>query len=235
MTSPRAGRPRSGVDRAHVVWDWNGTLLDDLHIVVAAVNQTISQLGADPIDADGYRDHYTRPVRRFYDSLLGRVVTDEEWLRLDTGFHDAYFHLAEDARLSDGALDAFDHLSARGVGQSLLSMSPQQWLDKIVARLGLTDRLELVDGLSGPTGGLKAPRLAEHLETLGKEGQTVYVIGDTPDDVAAARHVGAHAILFHGGSHHLDLLHSEGVPVVETLMEAAAMVTTELAAQSTVS
>ncbi|HJQ77200.1 MAG TPA: HAD family hydrolase [Acidimicrobiia bacterium] len=221
--------PQLITDRAHVVWDWNGTLLDDLSIVVAAVNRSISQLGEGPIDGDIYRDHYTRPVRRFYDALMGRVVNDEEWLRLDTGFHDAYFTMAEEARLTEGAVEAFDHLDAHGVGQSLLSMSPQHWLDQIVDRLGLTKRLQLVDGLSEPTGGLKAPRLAEHLEVLGIDGGDVFVIGDTPDDVAAARHVGATPILFHGGSHHLELLQAEGVPVTETLVEAAEMVTSALA------
>lgn len=229
MSVAEGERPQVSTDRAHVVWDWNGTLLDDLSIVIAAVNRSISQFGENPIDGDAYRDHYTRPVRRFYDALMGRVVSDEEWLRLDTGFHDAYFTLAEEARLAEGAVEALDHLDRHGVSQSLLSMSPQYWLDQIVGRLGITERLQLVDGLSVPTGGLKAPRLAEHLEVLGIDGGAVFVIGDTPDDVAAARHVGGTPILFHGGSHHLDLLLAERVPVAETLLEAAEMVTSVLA------
>ena len=60
----------------HVIWDWNGTLVDDLPIVVDAVNASLAGIGAGPIVADDYRDHYTRPVRVFYDRLLGRAVTD---------------------------------------------------------------------------------------------------------------------------------------------------------------
>ncbi len=209
------------MERGHIVWDWNGTLLDDLPIVIEAVNISIGALGEGPISADDYRDHYTRPVRHFYDRLFGRTVTDEEWLRLNTSFHDSYFTLAHDVDLAPGARDAMRMVEDAGWTQSLLSMSPQDWLGKIVARLELTHHFELVDGLSGPTGGLKAEHLETHLGMLGIDGATTIVIGDTPDDVAAARRVEASAILFHGGSHHIEVLESEGVPIAENLLEAA--------------
>lgn len=208
---------------SHVVWDWNGTLLDDLPIVVEAVNRSIAIFEHGPIDADGYRDHYTRPVKDFYDAVFGRAVTDEEWLRLNTSFHDHYFTLAGTVELASGARRALDLLERSGWSQSLLSMSPQDWLQSIVRRLELTHRFDLIDGLSGPSGGLKARHLEVHLETLGLSGGQVVVIGDTPDDVAAARHVGARPILFHGGSHHLEVLHAEGVPVADSILEAAEM------------
>ena len=36
----------------HIIWDWNGTLFDDLHIVVESVNVSLAELGAPPIDAE---------------------------------------------------------------------------------------------------------------------------------------------------------------------------------------
>lgn len=209
--------------RAHVVWDWNGTLLDDLPIVIESVNRSIALLGERPISADEYRDHYTRPVRLFYQSLFGRELTDEEWLRLNTSFHEHYFHLAAAVGLAPHAGEAMEVLDRFGHGQSLLSMSPHDWLVKIVSRLGITSRFELVTGLSGPTGGRKAGHLVDHLQHLGVDGEDVVVIGDTPDDVAAARHVGARPILYHGGSHHIEVLEAEGVPIAETLLDAAEM------------
>ncbi|HET9259901.1 MAG TPA: HAD family hydrolase [Acidimicrobiia bacterium] len=207
----------------HLVWDWNGTLLDDLQIVVESVSVSIATLGARPIRADDYRDHYTRPVRNFYVSLLGREISDEEWLRLDTAFHDEYFRRAENVDLAPDALQAMDLLDGRGWTQSLLSMSPQNWLDGIVARLGIADRFLRVDGMVKMTGGLKAAYLEDHLRHIGIPGKSTVVVGDTPDDVAAARHVGATPILFHGGSHHLEVLEGEGVPIAETLVDAVDM------------
>lgn len=202
---------------SHLVWDWNGTLLDDLSIVVESVNRSIGAFGLNAIDADAYRDHYTRPVRHFYDRLFAREVSDEEWLRLNTAFHESYFELAVEVDLAPGAREAMARLRDAGWTQSLLSMSPQDWLEGIVDRLGLSETFEVVDGLSGPTGGLKAAHLEDHLNALGIDGRRVVVVGDTPDDVAAARHVGAAPILFHGGSHHMEVLEAEGVPIAETI------------------
>ncbi len=208
------------VSGKHVVWDWNGTLLDDLGIVIQAANRCLEPFGAGPIDEEDYRDHYTRPVRAFYNSLLSREITEDEWNVLNDTFHDAYFTLAESVSLTSDTLAAFDAVETLGWRQSLLSMSPQLWLDGIVDRFGLRPRLDLVTGLSGPTGGLKAEHLEAHLVELGLDGSNVVMVGDTPDDVAAANHVGATAILYHGGSHHLDLLQRQDVPVAETLVEA---------------
>lgn len=186
---------------------------------------SIAEFGEGPIDGDGYRDHYTRPVREFYDSLFGRVVTDEEWLGLNTSFHDAYFELAQSVSLAPDALEAMDVVDRAGWSQSLLSMSPQEWLDGIVLRLDLSPRFERVDGLVEVTGGLKNVYLEAHLAAMEVIGPSAVVIGDTPDDVAAARHVGAMPILFHGGSHHLEHLETHGVPIAESLVEAVEIAT----------
>lgn len=208
----------------HVVWDWNGTLLDDLRIVIDAVNRSLGALGWDVIDEQGYRDHFTRPVRSFYDSLAGRMVTDDEWQLLNEGFHDHYFTLVPKARLAPDARDALSAVEERGWSQSLLSMSPQGYLESIVRSTGIEGYFLAIDGLSGETGGNKALHLEEHLSRLEVEAAVAVVIGDTPDDAAAARHVGASVILYDGGSHHLPTLEGVGVAIAHTLVEAVEMV-----------
>ncbi|MDX1468112.1 MAG: HAD hydrolase-like protein [Acidimicrobiia bacterium] len=209
----------------HIVWDWNGTLLDDLTVVIEAANISLGRLGAPPIDEDTYRDHFTRPVRAFYDSLFGRPVTDEEWHALNNTFHVEYMARADQARLTHDAAEALAAADAKGWAQSLLSMSPQEWLEGIVDRKGVADRFVAVDGLRAETGGLKANHLDEHLSLLGLEPRATVVVGDTPDDAVAARHVGAHIILYDGGSHHLPTLEGMGAPIAHTLVQAVELAT----------
>ncbi len=204
----------------HVVWDWNGTLLDDLTVVIEAANASMGRFGIGPIDEDGYRDHFTRPVRAFYDSLFGRLVTDDEWEALNDTFHTEYYDRVEAADLTVDTLDALTWADSYGWDQSLLSMSPQGWLESVVAVKGVAHRFSVVDGLRGPTGGLKAQHLEEHIESLGVEASRTVVVGDTPDDAVAARHVGAHVVLYDGGSHHLPTLRGMGAPVAHTVVEA---------------
>lgn len=204
----------------HVVWDWNGTLLDDLPVVLEAVNRTVVEMGGPTVDEQAYRDHYTRPVKLFYEGLFGRVISEDEWHHLNDAYHDAYYSTVDRASLAVDAMAAMDLVDDQGWAQSLLSMTPQQKLEQIVAGHGLLDRLHPVTGLPAQTGGHKTEHMVIHLRRLGLGGDRVVVVGDTPDDVAAAKAVGAMAVLYDGGSHHRHHLDDVGVPVAESLVEA---------------
>jgi phosphoglycolate phosphatase-like HAD superfamily hydrolase len=214
------------VQSLHVVWDWNGTLLDDLEIIIEATNVGTAGYGVAPIDADIYRDHFTRPVRGFYDSLFGHPISDMEWDHLNKSFHDEYYARLHRAGLAPDAVSAIGRVTAMGWTQSLLSMSIHDRLLEAVAARGLAGNFALVTGLTGPTGGLKTEHLTAHVRELGADPTRVLVIGDTPDDVTAAKDLGAMAILYHGGSHHLSTLEGRGAPVARSLEHAVDLAVT---------
>ena len=210
----------------HIVWDWNGTLFDDLEVVVRSVNHGLKGFGAVAIDLDGYRSHYTRPVKLFYDRLIGREITPEEWLTVDRVFHDAYREALAEVRLTADAHEALMTVAAGGHTQSLLSMFPHRDLIPLIERIGISGFFDRIDGLSeGSPGDLKAGYLERHLRQLivGEDPGSVVVIGDTPDDAIAASHVGARPILYDGGSHHRSDLEATGAELALTLMSAVSL------------
>ncbi len=209
----------------HVIWDWNGTLVDDLPVVVAAVNVSLAAIGEPPIDADGYRDHYTRPVRRFYDRLLSRAVTDDEWAQIDTTFHEVYADTAHSAPLAEDARQALDVVSDAGATQSILSMWWHHDLVPEVRRRGIEDRMLRVDGNTQDAGETKERLLEMHLQRLGSNGRAI-MVGDATDDAKAAMAVGIPVVLYDGGSHHREELQTFGVPIAETLVTAATLALT---------
>ena len=208
------------MNRLHIVWDWNGTLLDDLGVVVESLNVGIARYGLAPIVEDQYRDHFTRPVRAFYDSLFGRPVSDMEWETLNKTFHDEYFERVPGASLTVDSLVAIELVETMQWTQSVLSMSPHEELLEMVSSRGIENRFSTIAGLPAATGGLKATHLDEHLGDISLDPADVVVIGDTPDDAVAARHVGARVVLYDGGSHHLPTLQAMNAPVAHTLVEA---------------
>lgn len=208
----------------HIVWDWNGTLLDDLDVVVEAVSRSVERYGHGPIDADVYRDHFTRPVRSFYDSLFGRSVDDMEWTDLNKTFHDNYHGDVDGAALGHDTVAALDLVSNHGWTQSLLSMSTHDELVRLVSHHRLSGYFLLVSGLPTATGDLKASYLRQHLDRMGVTTQSAVVIGDTPDDHHAAAEVGVRSVAYDGGSHHRDVLDRLGVPVADSLLNALEIV-----------
>jgi len=206
----------------HIVWDWNGTLLDDLTQVVDAVNVTLTEIGEPLITAGEYGAHYQRPVRRFYESLLGRTVPDDEWRLIDDVFHVAYRDLLAQTRLAPDAMEALQGVTGAGHTQSLLSMLWHDDLVTMVERFGIGPFMKRVEGLRGERGARKQAFLESHLQALeeGMDVQGVLVIGDALDDVEAAVAVGTRCVLYDRGTFPQDRIRATGVATASTLIEA---------------
>lgn len=203
---------------AHLVWDWNGTLLDDLTLVVAATNSSLAAVGGPRVTADDHRRDFRRPISAYYAHVLGRPVADAEFVTLDKAFHDAYREGLSTCTL---ALDALDAMTAWRGTQSLVSMFFHHELVPVVTRYGLYDRLARVDGLKSEIGGgPKEPHLRAHLEALELAGEDCVLIGDSIDDAEAALSVGARVVLYCGGFTDEARLRATGLPVATTLVEA---------------
>ncbi|MFH8409977.1 HAD family hydrolase [Streptomyces sp. NPDC018019] len=228
-----------GTHVTHIVWDWNGTLFHDTDAVMGATNAAFAELGLPPITLDRYRELYCVPVPRFYERLMGRLPTDEEWLVMDAAFQRHYATHRPACGLTQGAERLLEDWQRAGRSQSILSLYGHDELMPLVRGFGIASRFVRVDGRTGPSGGSKSEHMVRHLAALADgaapdgtgriaPARTV-VIGDAVDDAVAARHAGAHAVLYTGGSHSRGSLAAAGVPVVDTLAEAVEAAT-EIAA-----
>ncbi|GAA3489170.1 HAD family hydrolase [Streptomyces cremeus] len=207
--------------RTHLVWDWNGTLLDDITAVVGASNAAFAEIGLPAITVERYRELYCIPIPKFYERLMGRLPTDAEWLVMDAAFHRHYVELRAACGLTDGVEEILTGWGAAGRSQSLLSMYGHDELLPVVRGYGIERHFVRVDGRTGPSGGTKAAHMVRHLAALeGVDPSRVVVIGDAVDDALAAAHVGAGAVLYTGGSHSRAVLEAAGVPVVDSLADA---------------
>ncbi|WP_236243367.1 HAD family hydrolase [Streptomyces sp. CC228A] len=213
-----------GKHSAHLVWDWNGTLLDDIGAVIDATNAAFAELGLEPVTLARYRELYCVPVPLFYERLLGRLPDDDEWAVMDGAFHRHYWTRADACGLTDGAAELLAAAAAAGRTQSLLSLAPHERLLPLVRQHGIHDWFVRVDGRTDQSTAGKAAHMVRHLRALdGVAPERVVVIGDAADDAVAAAHVGAKAVLYTGGSHSRASLRAAGVPVVDTLAEAVAV------------
>ncbi|RSS50768.1 HAD family hydrolase [Streptomyces sp. WAC01280] len=208
----------------HLVWDWNGTLLDDIGAVIGATNAAFAELGLEQITLERYRELYTVPVPKFYERLMGRLPTDAEWTVMDGAFHRHYWARAEDCGLTAGAAELLAARQDSGFTQSLLSLAPHAELIPLVRRHGIAERFVRMDGRVDQSTDGKSGHMVRHLAALGAvAADRVVVIGDAADDAVAAAHVGAKAVLYTGGSHSRASLERVGVPVVDSLAEAVAV------------
>ncbi len=204
----------------HIVWDWNGTLFGDSDALIAATIDAFRDCGLPEVTRAGYQRHHTQPIPSFYERLAGRALTGGEQRRLAECFRNAYARHRATAALTPDAVAALTRWAAAGRRQSLLSLYPHRELLPLVAAAGIGALLTRVDGSADPGLAHKAPHLDRHLRAQHLDPARVLLVGDSVDDVRAARECGVRCLVYHSGDqalHALDHFDEFGVPVVTSL------------------
>lgn len=200
-----------------LLWDWNGTLLDDTREAVAAMNEVLARRGLAPIDIELYRREFAFPVKPFY-GKLGVDLSCEDWDALAREYHDALH--ARPASLARDAVEALGLAGAAGARQAIVSALRQDLLDAETARLGVRDCFFAVRGTDNLDGSSKLARAKELAdEAVASGGGPLVMIGDSLHDLEVAGAVGARCVLYSGGSHSAERLRPFA-PTGETLVEA---------------
>jgi len=208
----------------HVIWDWNGTLLDDAEFTITLTIQLFERHGFPPLTAEMYRENFTRPIPAFFEKVLGRPLERDEWASLDAAFHNAYHQGVEALQLAAGAAETMNALRDAGITQSLLSLHPHDMLIATINDRALGHYFERVDGALQGRHETKERALREHVQALGIAPDEAVLIGDSVDDAEAAQMVGVQPLLVRGGLHAESHLERVGVPLLDSLPEALAYV-----------
>jgi phosphoglycolate phosphatase-like HAD superfamily hydrolase len=210
----------------HVVWDWNGTLFDDLDARIAGMNTLCEKFGAPPIGREEFQRHHARPAKRFYENTIGRSLSEHELLWCETAFLEHYADAKEQARLHPKGMELMTFIRDQGTTQSILSMWQHSQLEPFAERLGVSAFCLRVDGVDDLLGSPKADYLTRHLDRLEAKtsrsfrGETTLVIGDVVDDGDAAAANGVRSSLVATGAESFDALRASGYPAFQTLENA---------------
>lgn len=190
----------------HVIWDWNGTLWDDLPQVHEATNAALREVGGPSLTLPEYVGLFTRPLPMFYRRALGRDLSPPEWERVNRVFMISYQDSIHLAGLASEAIPALELVARNGATQSILSLYPHGPLNRLVDEVGIAHYFTCVEGLRGTPDSSKAGMFPAHLRSAadGVRPHRVVMIGDTDDDLISAQAIGSSGVLInHHGYHPL--------------------------------
>lgn len=204
----------------HVIWDWNGTLLDDVALCLDIMNRMLDERGMRRIEPIRYRQIFDFPVQLYY-RQLGFDFDAEPFDRLASHYCEQY-----DARIVECALQAharptLERLSDRGVSQAILSSQEQNALNDALRYFRIDHHFTEVVGRHDrhATGKIDTGRAL--LERLDAEPSTTLLIGDTVHDFEVAAALGTDCILVSHGHHSRDRLQAVHYDVVPSLRSLA--------------
>lgn len=212
---------RKITDYRHVVWDWNGTLLDDTWLCCESLNQLLAEDGHPLVDPVRYRQIFQFPVIKVYQAI-GFTPDEESFRAMSVRFMAAYEARKHECRLHDGSEELLSGLSARGASHSVLSAYERTLLDSTLRQYGLQKHFVKTCGGHDIHAGSKEDRARRHLHDLPVRPEDVLYVGDTAHDAEAAEAMGVDCVLVAHGHQHRERLEGLRVRVADNFTELLA-------------
>lgn len=206
----------------HVIWDFNGTLVDDFPASLAAINRLLEKRGLRRLTRRTYRDIFGFPVRDCY-VRMGFDFQKEDWDAVAREFHDQYLAEARTAPLRKGVVSVLEVLVARGKTLSVLSASEIGILRGMLAERGIENFFRNICGITDLHGASKLERGRELMEDMGLSPDQVLLVGDTTHDHDVARDLKCRCVLLRGGHQAEKRLRQSGCPVIRRVSEVLAL------------
>jgi phosphoglycolate phosphatase len=207
----------------HVIWDFNGTLLDDVDCCVLALNTLLAERNLSAITRAGYVSHFGFPVQDFY-RRLGFDFEREDFTALAQTFILRYGKHVERAAPHPEVAPALAAIRHRSIAQSVLSAMEQGMLLRLLEHFGLAQHMTHIRGLQDHAAVSKVDLGLQLGREIGLLPEQMLLVGDTLHDHEAARAIGCHCLLYAHGHQAKERLAQSGARLIESLSEVAAFV-----------
>lgn len=202
-----------------VVWDFNGTILDDVDVCIGCSNKLLSDHSLPLLKSkEEYLDVFGFPIIEYY-KRLGFDFDKVDYDALSKVWVAEYLSHSDECKLYGDVLLTLDRFRSAGLGQYVLSATEIGMLTSQMRKLGIGERF---DGVYGLDNIHAASKLAAARRLLDEhKGAKLVFIGDTDHDLEVAKAIGADCILVCSGHQPKNkLLDTSAVFVADTLKEA---------------
>jgi phosphoglycolate phosphatase len=206
----------------NLVWDWNGTLLDDMDICIGSMNRMLARRNLPPLTRDRYRSIFTFPVRKYY-AEAGFDFETESFDVVGLEFIELYYREVHRATIFSEAPEVLGGLRACGYRQYLLSAMETGSLQRLVKQQGVTQYFERITGIGDHYADGKLHAAKELFAVTGLDPAGTCLIGDTLHDREVAAETGCRCVLVAHGHQSRERLNESDVPVAGSLTEVRGM------------
>jgi len=202
----------------HIIWDWNGTLLDDTAACLATINRMLARRKLPILTLAEYRDIFGFPVKDCY-IRLGIDLDVEDWDKVSEEFHGIYRDEARNTGLREGIQAVLDDFTSRRKTMSVLSASELSILRKMMVERGVAGYFKHIYGHGDLYGSSKIELGHKLLQDAGISADHILLIGDTDHDYEVARELKCRCILVTGGHQAEKRLRKCDCRIIENIVE----------------
>ena len=206
----------------YIIWDFNGTLLNDVGICVDCLNTLLKSHGMSEKTEEEYKKIFTFPIKEYY----RRAGFDFDVTDYDTLAHEwtDYYRSRADLELFDGAEKTLKTLANRGLKQIIISFTASSFdaLFEQTKVLGIDGYFSEMLGLDNIHARSKEAT-AKDWRKRHPKAKAIF-IGDTTHDKDVADAIGADCLLIPNGHQTREILKKTGATVCEDIKDIPAFV-----------
>jgi len=201
-----------------IIWDWNGTLLNDVDIVVETINQLLNDRNLTLLTIGRYLDVFTFPVRDYYEQI-GFDFRIEPFEIPALQFITIYNKAVDACGLHKEVVPLLSRLQGEGYRQFILSAMEQEQLEKTVTNNEISSFFEDLCGLNDHYAVSKVANGKSLITKHGLNPERTLMVGDTIHDYEVAMAIGCKCVLVANGHQSKQRLLKSGAQVFDRLDE----------------
>lgn len=188
-----------------ILWDFNGTIFDDISAGIEAVNKLLRARNLPTLDSEEeYRSVFGFPIIDYYRKIgfdlekeSYKDVIAPEWVA-------EYLVRSESCTMRDGVKNAFELFRSNGLRQAVISATETNMLISQLKCLGIYEYFSDVRGLDNIQASSKV-NVAKKWREENLLSRALF-IGDTTHDAEVAEAIGADCVLIAGGHQSVETL-----------------------------
>lgn len=201
-----------------VIWDWNGTLLNDIELCISSINTLLANRNLKTLDSRLYKEVFSFPVKDYY-AAVGFDFSREDFSIPAKEFIDLYDKGVARCTLHAEAGEILSQFKEAGKKQYVLSAMKQEMLNTTLKHQKIHHYFDAVYGLDDHYAVSKIERGKQMIHESGIQKKEAVIIGDTIHDFEVANELGIACILIANGHQSKERLQTTGAPVVANLQE----------------
>ncbi len=206
----------------HIIWDWNGTLLDDVAQCVDVLNIMMARRNLPSVDISKYRSLFDFPVIKFYERL-GFDFVRETFAAVADEYMVLYTSRLPAFSLHKNIPVILKQLSDMGVSHSIVSAYQQDRLNEAVTALGVSEFFVRLFGADNHFAHSKlsiGKQWIAQLKHMNYPADSILFIGDTVHDYEVASAMQIDCLLISSGHQDKKRLTTCSVPVYDSITDA---------------
>ena len=201
----------------YIIWDFNGTILDDVKAGIESVNKLLRDRGIKEISGVAeYRSVFRFPIKGYYESI-GFDFSKEPYEVVAPLWVEQYLKCVKKSTLFYDVVEALEYFKKKGTKQVILSATERNMLLGQLSELGISEYFEEIMGLDNIHAHSKEG-LARDWRSRHK-GARALLIGDTDHDACVAASIDAECALVCRGHQSKEYLEGTGAKIFEDLKQ----------------